>query len=95
MIDRNMLLKLMGALPDDTILKALQAQGIHIKEPVDHLAGMDPNNMVQGWSGINIARGPDNRPRMADKNYLIEKLALNEGQEMPHDSSPGGFTRPF
>lgn len=55
----------------------------------------DPNNKVKGWSGINLVKGPDDRPKLADKDYVIEKMALGDGDhEMPHDSS-GDYARPF
>ena len=59
------------------------------------LGGDDPTNGPQGWSGINIARGPDDRPDMTKKDYFIEKLALGDGSnEVPHDSA-GDYARPF
>lgn len=97
-MDREMLLKIMSALPDDAILKALATSGIKIGEPSDALAGMDPGNQVKGWSGISLTKGADDRPDMKAKDYLIEKLALNEGQDMPGAGSDGvgdNYTRPF
>jgi phage replication-related protein YjqB (UPF0714/DUF867 family) len=79
----------------DLIMKALQVSGYADRGGGDDgLAGMNPHNRVQGWSGIQLTRGPDERPAISDKDYFIEKLALNEGQEMPHDSSMN-FTQPF
>ncbi len=84
---------------DEEILQALENLTQLVKSRVkaggdDPLAGMDAGNQVKDWSGLSLVRGPDDRPDMKAKNYLIEKLALGDGQEMPHDSS-GSYAKPF
>jgi hypothetical protein len=100
-MDREMLLKLIGALPDNAIMQALSQHGINVSSPKGTATGLhegfmpDPNNKVKGWSGINLVRGKDERPKLADKDYIIEKLGLNEGQTMPGDGAGTQYARPF
>jgi hypothetical protein len=101
-MNKEMMLKLLGALPDEALMKSLEMHGIHLqnKGTADDLNGFapDPTNKVKGWSGINLVTGKDNRPKLADKDYIIKKLALNEGQDMPGGSmgnSGQQYARPF
>lgn len=101
-MDKQMLLQMISALPDDQILKMLsmgmKGGGIN-GGPGGHDMSQwapDPSNKLQGMSGINIMRGPEDRPKIADKDYIIKKLALGSGQEMPHDEgNMGSYARPF
>lgn len=87
---------------DDQILQALTMLTQAVKGRMNDgaksgLEGFepDPRNKVKGWSGISLVKGPDDRPKLADKDYIIQKLAMGEGNEMPHDSGSGDFARPF
>lgn len=85
----------------ENIMKALEMSGIKFAEPKGSASGLDgfepdPRNKVKGWSGISLVKGGDDRPKLADKDYVIEKLGMHGGQEMPHDSAGGGgYARPF
>lgn len=102
-MDKEMLMKMLGSLSPEMLMDALSMK---IKGGGAHSNGgpggkdmsmfePDPDNKVKGWSGISLVKGADDRPKLADKDYVIQKLGLGSGNEMPHDASGGGYARPF
>jgi hypothetical protein len=85
---------------DEEILQALATLTSLVKDRMHNqdpgLSGMDrdPDNGPKAWSGISLTRGKDDRPTLSDKDYIIEKLAMGQGQEMPHDSQMD-YARPM
>lgn len=87
----------MGGDPEklmEIIMNALQASGYTSRgDNGDALGGMDPGNQVKGWSGISLTRGPDDRPALADKDYIVEKLAMDG--DAGQTGEIHNFTSPF
>lgn len=101
MLSRDVLIKLVSALPDEAIIAALGHSGIQVGDQMggDGLAGMDApaggDDGPKSWGDLTLSRGPDDRPDMAKKDYLVDKLAMDQPAEMPHDSSGGDYAKPF
>ncbi len=72
-MDRNMIMAIMGALPDDKLMKALSVAGLKMAAPGGDLAGLavdDPNNRIESWNERSIAYdGGGDRPALADKQW--------------------------
>jgi len=38
------------------------------------LSVQDPENKTRSWSNLRIAQGPDDRPALADKGYMVRRM---------------------
>lgn len=103
-MNRDILLKILSAMPDQMLLKALEVNGLKVdRSGADSdlaalSADQDPDNKIKGWSSLTMAKGQDDRPSLADKNFIVEKQKPNVlPGGMPIDvaeeaySAPGGF----
>lgn len=102
-MDRNVLLSILGAMPDEMLLKALSANGLNVasagqRDPMmEALTADDKDNRVKGFGELQLTRGPDDRPPISDKDYIIQKLAVESGLHdtgMPFDEAEGAYDAP-
>jgi hypothetical protein len=90
MITRDMALQFLSQMPDQAVLQAFHVatgaspQMTSPQNPM--MAGLsadDPANQVKGWSELTFDQGPDDRPALADKDYMIQKLAADQQMQQP------------
>lgn len=101
MITRDMMLKILGQMDTPSIIKALSVSGIQVQpnqveggeasgDPtLDGMAVDTEQSRIPGWSELKIAKGPDDRPALADKPYLDMK------DKQPPPGPPAGGPNEF
>ncbi len=92
MIERNVAMAILGALPDDKLLKALQVAGVApvaADQGMDALAvgqGMDPTaagpgNKIQPWNERQVSYGGGkDRPALIDRMWASQPTDMNAQQ---------------
>lgn len=97
--------QLVAALPDNVLQQALTLKqqgggagmGAPGQDPLSGLGMDDPENAPKSWKDITIDQLGDQRPPLADKDFLVPKQGLQALDGMPTDQgapeygSPGGF----
>ncbi len=81
--DKEMLASIFSALPEGTMMKALEAVGVQVKDPQSNLAQDDGQNAIQSWNDRRVAiKGDDSRPPVWDRNKVIEmETSMPRGRE--------------
>jgi len=98
---RDMIMFKLGSMSDQELLKGFAASGameVGGGGALDGLMldGEDPENVVKSWGDLKIEKGNDERPKLADKNFLIKKDTLQTlGRGMPIDSGEGAYDGPI
>lgn len=102
-MDKSILQAMLGALPDDKLMAALQfvmGQKPGADPTGDVLGGMAVDNHIQPWSQVKIKFGGEDRsrPPLVDKKWIATKEATEAtapvgGQMM--GASGAGDTNPF
>lgn len=84
--DKEMLSSIFGALPEGTMLKALEAVGVQVKDPQGSLAPDDGENAIPSWNDRRIAiKSSDARPPLWDKSAVVEMdTPIVRGAEPPY-----------
>lgn len=84
--DKEMLASIFGALPEGTMLKALEAVGVQVKDPQSHLAPDDGENEIPSWNQRRISlKGQDARPPVWDKSMVVDvPVAPPQGRTPPY-----------
>ncbi len=103
MMDKSVLQAMLGALPDDKLMAALQfvmggqSGGSSMDNTGDVLGGMSVDNDIQPWNDrkINFGGQDFNRPPLVDKKWIAG--AKDEGAPMGGQvmDSGAGQTNPF
>ena len=99
MMNRDMIMFKLGSMSDQELLKGFAATGAMDGQmggggALDclTLGGEDPDNMVKSWGELKIEKGNDDRPKLADKDFLLKKDTLQTlGRGMPMDSGEGAY----
>ena len=98
---RDMIMFKLGSMSDQDLLKGFAASGAMDMPGGGALDGLtlggeDPDNMVKSWGDLKIEKGNDERPALADKNFLIKKDTLQTlGRGMPTDTGEGAYDGPI
>jgi len=98
---RDMIMFKLGSMSDQELLKGFAASGAMDMPGGGALDGLtlggeDPDNMVKSWGDLKIEKGNDERPALADKNFLIKKDTLQTlGRGMPTDTGEGAYDGPI
>ncbi len=105
-MDKSILQTMLGALPDDKLMAALQfvmgQQGSSMDDNTGSvLGGMSVDNHIQPWSQVKITFGGEdkNRPSLVDKQWIAPKAATMAkapmGVQMMTPNDGAGETNPF
>ena len=81
--EKEMLNSIFGSLPEGSMLKALEAIGIQVKDPMQGMAPDDESNQISNWNARRIAiSGSDNRGPVWDPSLVMDTLgqAQQQGQ---------------
>jgi hypothetical protein len=69
----EMLQALFSALPEGSMLKALEAVGIQVREPQSYLAPDDESNAISSWNDRRVVlNGADSRGPIYNKQAVVE-----------------------
>lgn len=74
-MDRNVLLKIIGALPDDKLIQALSVIGLQPGDMggFDPLQGMAADDGIQSWNDREVPYGGgQDRPTLSDKAWAAQ-----------------------
>jgi len=84
--DQETLAAIFGALPQGSMLKALEAVGIQVQDPQDALAYDEGQNQLPSWNDRRIMlAGRDARGPMLDKSkVVVEPQAPQEPMMAPY-----------
>lgn len=100
-MDKSILQAMLGALPDDKLMAALQfvmGQGANggMDNTANVLGGMSVDNHIQPWNDRKIDFGGEdhNRPSLVDKQWIAPKNVEPPQGGAPM-AAPGGQTNPF
>lgn len=76
-----MLASIFSALPQGSMLKALQAVGISVGDPMESLAPDDESNQIDNWNMRRVQLdGTDARGPVYDKAAVLAPKAVNLAQ---------------
>jgi hypothetical protein len=86
MQDQETLQSIFSSLPPGSMLKALEAIGIAVREPQEALADDDGQNQLPSWNDRRIMLdGQDQRGPIWDRNKVIEvPLAMTNAPQAPY-----------
>ena len=102
MITKQMALQFLSQMPDEAVIQAFStATGMQAPQSMDDpmIGAMqmdDGQNSVKPWSQVTIDGGDTSRPALADKDYMLNKMAMGQqdkmrGSGMPMDSTEGAY----
>ncbi len=84
---QEMLNSIFSTLPEGSMLKALEAIGIQVKDPMQGLAPDDESNAIGNWNTRRISlAGKDDRGPVWDPSLVMDTMpeAQTQGQTPPY-----------